>query len=147
MPKKRPKKKRIISKRRPQHQSAVLPVYKKKVFLVSTRRSGRWVIPKGVIEPKMTPQESAALEAWEEAGLKGKVKPREIGRYKYRKWGKTYRVRVYAMKVDKVKDSWKEKKHRRRKLVHPHHATRKVYPKSLKRIISDYFKANEKKKS
>lgn len=139
MPNKKQKKPGERPKRRREIQSAVLPIYKKRVFLVSTRRSGRWVIPKGVIEPRLTPQDSAAQEALEEAGLKGRVKSKEIGRYKYRKWGRTYRVQVFVMKVEKVKSQWKEMKERKRRLLEPKAAVKKVYPRKLKRIITEHF--------
>jgi 8-oxo-dGTP pyrophosphatase MutT (NUDIX family) len=45
------------------------------VMVITSSTGKRWVIPKGLIEPDMTPQDSAAKEAWEEAGLLGKVFP------------------------------------------------------------------------
>jgi len=48
---------------------------KKKVLLVqSTKRSGHWVLPKGGYETdEDSPEEAAAREAWEEAGITGKI--------------------------------------------------------------------------
>jgi 8-oxo-dGTP pyrophosphatase MutT (NUDIX family) len=43
------------------------------VMLITSSTRKRWIIPKGMIEPDMTPQDSAAKEAWEEAGIIGQV--------------------------------------------------------------------------
>ena len=57
-------------------QSAVVPYRLVKneieVLLITTRK-GRWIIPKGIIEPELSAAESAAKEALEEAGVKGEV--------------------------------------------------------------------------
>ncbi|WP_323014892.1 NUDIX hydrolase [Devosia sp.] len=51
-------------------------------LLITSRRNGRWMFPKGVIEPGMTPWESAAQEAFEEAGVSGEIATRPIGSYR-----------------------------------------------------------------
>jgi len=45
------------------------------VCLITSRRGGRWIIPKGWPEPGLSHAEIAAQEAWEEAGLTGSVHP------------------------------------------------------------------------
>ena len=64
-------------------QSAALPYRvvdsQIEILLVTSRRKKRWVLPKGVVEPGMSPAESAAKEAWEEAGTEGDVTPRTLG--------------------------------------------------------------------
>ena len=45
---------------------------KVQVLLVTTRRTGRWILPKGWPIDGLTPQKSAAREAWEEAGVIGR---------------------------------------------------------------------------
>lgn len=42
-------------------------------FLLVNTSSGKWTFPKGRLEPRMTGSETAALEAWEEAGAKGRI--------------------------------------------------------------------------
>ena len=49
------------------------------VLLVTSRDTGRWVIPKGWPMPDRTPEAAAAREAWEEAGVEGEVSDRCIG--------------------------------------------------------------------
>ena len=42
-------------------------------FLLVNTTSGKWTFPKGRLEPRMSGSETAALEAWEEAGVKGRI--------------------------------------------------------------------------
>lgn len=44
------------------------------VCLITSRGGGRWIIPKGWPEAKLSHAEIAAQEAWEEAGLKGEIR-------------------------------------------------------------------------
>ncbi|WP_432695130.1 NUDIX domain-containing protein [Marinobacterium sp. YM272] len=80
-------------------------------LLLITSSSGRsWGIPKGIVEPGLTPQESAAKEALEEAGIQGKVHPELLGCYRQAKWGAECDVDLFAMRVDTVIDDadWDE---------------------------------------
>ena len=54
-------------------------------FLLVRTSSGRWTFPKGRLEDGLSPAEVAALEAFEEAGVEGKVHPRPVGKYLHRK--------------------------------------------------------------
>jgi 8-oxo-dGTP pyrophosphatase MutT (NUDIX family) len=51
------------------------------VCLVTSRSTGRWILPKGWPEKDLSHAEAAAREAWEEAGLKGKAGPEPCGEY------------------------------------------------------------------
>lgn len=107
-------------KKKPRKQSGVIPYRVRngyvEVVLVSTTHAAKWGIPKGGLEPDMSKKESAANEAFEEAGLHGKVK-KKIGSYTYRKGstGRMQTVDVYAMKVKKELDHWMESHRRTRK--------------------------------
>ncbi|MEM1298270.1 MAG: NUDIX domain-containing protein, partial [Pseudomonadota bacterium] len=89
--------------------------------IVTSRRTGRWVFPKGSVDDDMTPQEAAAQEAFEEAGLEGVVAPEPIGAYRCPKirppWIWTVEVTLYAMRVDKMLDDWLEIDQRTRNFV------------------------------
>jgi 8-oxo-dGTP pyrophosphatase MutT (NUDIX family) len=50
-------------------------------FLLVNTSSGKWTFPKGRIEPHLTGSESAALEAWEEAGAKGQIESAHFAWY------------------------------------------------------------------
>ena len=125
----------------PEHffvQSAVLPYRRKgdevEILVITSRKGKRWVIPKGVKEPWLSPQASAAREALEEAGIEGIVSTQPVGHYEYSKWGGTCRVAVFAMAVDKVHEHWQES-YRRREWVGVTDAADRMEEKALRRLI------------
>lgn len=72
----------------PKLQFAVLPwrrAAKLEIMLVSSRETGRWVLPKGWPIKGIKPHETAAQEALEEAGILGKVAKTPLGDYCSRK--------------------------------------------------------------
>jgi 8-oxo-dGTP pyrophosphatase MutT (NUDIX family) len=93
-------------------QSAVIPLRRQgrrlQVLLISSRKGKRWVLPKGVIEPDLSPEDSAAKEALEEAGITGPVLPEPLGSYRYEKWGDVCTVQVFVMQVTAQLDHWSE---------------------------------------
>ena len=56
-------------------------------LLVQTRGSGRWIFPKGSAEPGLTHAQAAAIEAFEEAGVHGRIEELPFARYISRKPG------------------------------------------------------------
>jgi len=87
------------------------------VLLITSRRTGRWIFPKGAIEPNMSPSESAALEALEEAGVVGKPEDTPIGSYRTGSdidGSALVDVDIYPMLVESQLDSWKEQDQRLR---------------------------------
>ncbi|NUM73213.1 NUDIX hydrolase [candidate division KSB1 bacterium] len=94
------------------NQSGVVPYRiagnEVEVLLITSRRRKRWIIPKGIVEPDLSPAESAAKEALEEAGVTGILHPDEIGEYAYEKWGGICHVKVFLLQVTQVLDSWEE---------------------------------------
>jgi 8-oxo-dGTP pyrophosphatase MutT (NUDIX family) len=50
-------------------------------LLVRTRSGGRWTFPKGSAEPGLTHAQAAALEAFEEAGVHGRIEEAAFARY------------------------------------------------------------------
>jgi 8-oxo-dGTP pyrophosphatase MutT (NUDIX family) len=50
-------------------------------LLVQTRRGRRWIFPKGGVEPGLTRSQSAAVEAYEEAGVHGSIEEAPFARY------------------------------------------------------------------
>lgn len=124
-------------------QSAALPYRHHEgavQVLMVTSSSGRtWGIPKGICEPGLTPQESAAREALEEAGIIGQIRQACIGRYDHAKWGATCAVAVYPMRVTRILSGreWDES-HRTRKWVSPEAAAAHVAQPDLARIIAGF---------
>jgi 8-oxo-dGTP pyrophosphatase MutT (NUDIX family) len=116
------------------------------IMLITSRDTGRWVLPKGWPEAKELLCEAAAREAGEEAGLRGTVSHHEAGRYFYAKAlasGEEVpcEVLVFPLRVDKIADRWKEKRSRTRKWVSPAEAVRMVNEPDLGQIIA-YFCAD-----
>ncbi len=120
-------------------QSAVIPYRIKagkiEVLLITSRKRKRWIIPKGVIEPSMSPQESAATEAWEEAGIIGQIADPSIGDYEYQKWGGTCHVQVFLLKVETVLEDWPEAFMRSRQWLSLKQAAGRVDEKKLKQML------------
>ena len=120
-------------------QSGVIPVLDNRLVLITSRKSERWIIPKGYVEKGLSPSESAAKEAYEEAGLIGVVHHKEAGQYRYRKFGKSFSVQVYPLFIETMLDEWDDMHDRRRKLVTPAEAIEMLCHDDLKRIIEEFF--------
>ena len=89
------------------------------ICLITSRGTGRWIPPKGWPMHKQTPADAAATEAWEEAGLTGKVFDTCIGVYSYNKPVKDRELPimslVYPIRVKSIHTDWPEKSQRKRK--------------------------------
>jgi len=104
-------------------QFAVLPwrrVERIEIMLVSSRETGRWVLPKGWPMKGIKPHNTAAREALEEAGILGKVAKSPLGGYSYAKQLENgsvqiCQVQVFAFEVEQERNSWLEKHERTRK--------------------------------
>jgi 8-oxo-dGTP pyrophosphatase MutT (NUDIX family) len=75
----------------------------------------KWSVPKGGVDPGMTPQESAANEAFEEAGAIGRVLEPAVGSYEYEKSGRPAVVEVFLFEVREILDEWLESGTRKRR--------------------------------
>lgn len=105
-------------------QIAALPVHwdksgKLRVLMVTSRDTGRWVMPKGWLMDGKKPWRAAEIEALEEAGAVGYISDQPFGVYHYDKMlgpgtHLRCRVTVYPMVVDRLKRHWKERKERKR---------------------------------
>lgn len=87
------------------------------VLLVTSRRAGRWIVPKGIVEPDMSPAESAAKEVLEEAGVVGQVDDHMSETYLNRKWGGVCTVTLFPMFVTESHERWAEDSVRERMWV------------------------------
>lgn len=123
------------------NQSAVVPFIKTDngydVIIITSGSKKHWLIPKGVIEPHLTPIESASMEALEEAGISGTIHDEPTWRYTYGKWGGTCKVTVFIMVVARLDDTWKEDHVRERRRVSVSEALQLVDNPSLRRIIRE----------
>jgi phosphohistidine phosphatase len=130
-------------------QSAVIPYRINsgmvEILIVTSIKRKRWVLPKGVVEPGMTPQASAIKEAWEEAGVHGYITGEtEIGSYRYEKWGGVCTVRVYPFVVTEIFDSWPEANARERRWVDETEACTHIQEESVQELIRLFFRSLER---
>ncbi|PIW28532.1 MAG: NUDIX hydrolase [Rhodospirillales bacterium CG15_BIG_FIL_POST_REV_8_21_14_020_66_15] len=114
----------------PVQQSCVVP-YRLgdrglEILLITSRNTGRWIVPKGTVEPNMTPQASAAKEALEEAGILGEPGSDSLGEYFYSKFDQVYRVVIFPFRVATELEDWDEKPFRRRIWVSADEAVSRV---------------------
>jgi 8-oxo-dGTP pyrophosphatase MutT (NUDIX family) len=88
------------------------------ILLLTSRGTGRWVIPKGWPMRNRTPAGTARREAYEEAGVKGQLWSRKpVGAYRYFKDDEKFTgeilVRVFVLTVEEQKKDWPERGERK----------------------------------
>ncbi len=127
-----------------QRQVAAIPFRKKagrcEVMLITSRETKRWVIPKGWPMEGRTDYNAAKREAFEEAGIEGRIGKKVIGRYGYVKRLKDgvetqCHVDVYLLKVDNLKRNWPEKSERTRAWFSVAEAAYQVRDPDLEMVI------------
>ena len=90
------------------------------ILLVTSRRTRRWIVPKGWPVEGLQPAACAAVEALEEAGVVGEVEKTSLGHFRYLKHHKSRpsepcKVEVYALRVTQQRKSWAESAERERR--------------------------------
>ena len=91
--------------------------------LITTRRSRQWGFPKGRIGRHKTVEDVGLLEAYEEAGVTGRIVGEPLGQYAYNKDGRRWSVTVMLMEVNGCIDHWKESHQRLRRWAPLHEAS------------------------
>ena len=132
----------------PEIQYAALPwrfTDKLEIMLITSRRTRRWVIPKGWPMIGRKPYATAAIEAMEEAGLLGKIDKESLGFFHYKKKiGNGEHivccVHVFALRVERQKKNWPEKNQRLAKWFSVSEASRLVQEPELTELIQDFRK-------
>lgn len=95
---------------------------KLKILMITSRDSGRWLIPKGWPIKRRSMRKVAAQEAFEEAGVKGRIARKPVGSFRYVKGlggGRNVlcEVEVYPMKVKRLERRFPERGQRERRWV------------------------------
>ncbi len=118
-----------------------------RVMLITTRRKRRWSVPKGSPMRNKEPHLTAAIEAYEEAGLVGVMATRAVGSFKHRKRKgdrkRTMNVDVFPMRVHGREPWWPEKGERDAIWVSPKTAARLVHKARLRRLITRFASRTE----
>ena len=118
------------------------PVRGFEFVIVTSRRTGRWVLPKGSIDKGHTEAEAAAQEAWEEAGVVGAPAEEPIALYRTRKirppnvWA--LEVAIYPIRIAEVLDNWPESDQRERRFVTVNEAAGLLNDSTLLNIIAHF---------
>lgn len=134
--------------REPRAQYAALPWRRSadgalEVLVITSRETRRWVIPKGWPIKGMKSPDSAAREAFEEAGVVGAVRKKAVGFYAYDKRLRSGRLQrvgvdVFALQVTEERETWPEKGQRDKRWTTPAEAATLVDEPDLKRLINDF---------
>ncbi len=114
-----------------------------RILLVTSRGTGRWVIPKGNVPTGSTPHAAAAAEAEEEAGVIGAACPTPIGSFRYRKLrgnGASLMadVEVFPLAVTTELLKWKEQHQRERRWFPLAEAANLVDEEDLRDLIRSF---------
>jgi 8-oxo-dGTP pyrophosphatase MutT (NUDIX family) len=126
-------------------QVAALPWRRKKsgiqILLITSRQTRRWVVPKGWPMDHLTDFNAAKREAFEEAGIEGRIKRKPIGSFIYDKvlsdgGSKRCRVAVFALEVEREIKRWPEAHQRKRKWFSAKEAAKRVAEPELKALLA-----------
>jgi 8-oxo-dGTP pyrophosphatase MutT (NUDIX family) len=112
------------------------------VLLITSRDTGRWVIPKGWPMAGLSAAETAQQEAWEEAGVQGQIIEEPLGLFTYDKQRAPKAplpcvVNVFALRVSRLADKFPERNERRRKWFSAAKAAQKVAEAELRALFLD----------
>lgn len=111
------------------------------VLLVSSLSSKRWILPKGWPIEGLTLAEAALQEAWEEAGVQGRVVPDPVGSFAYRKIVKqgvpvSCRCEVFRVAVSSMAEDFPEQARRNRRWLPVAEAAALVEEPELKALLT-----------
>jgi 8-oxo-dGTP pyrophosphatase MutT (NUDIX family) len=111
------------------------------ILLITTRKKGCWSVPKGWPIKRTAPHETAVREAYEEAGVRGEIGEKHIGRFRKRRLKKKQsvlcEVQIFPLEVTHQQNDWPEKRERNRMWVAPRRAAKLVKKSGLRRAIED----------
>jgi 8-oxo-dGTP pyrophosphatase MutT (NUDIX family) len=116
------------------------------ILLLTTRRSKRWIIPKGWPIKGLRPAKSAAREAFEEAGVRGRVGAKSIGLFAYDKIldengiQVSCEVRVFPLLVKRQSETWPEIEQRVVQWAAPDKALTLIKEPELKALVAAFAK-------
>lgn len=113
---------------------------KPEVLLVTGRRSGRWMIPKGWPMMGKSLADAAAREAFEEAGINGRIEQRPLGSFRHvkRNFFGTIEVEilVHSLAVEQELEDWPERRQRNRQWFSMKQAASRVDSQELRNLIA-----------
>ena len=124
-------------------QAAALPyIFRNgiiELLIVQTRSGNKWTIPKGIIDPGFTPQQTAIEESYEEAGIEGAIRGEQYSTFSYKKWQCTCEVAVFILQVKTIHENWPEKEWRMRRWISSGDDFKIIKYQSLEKIITNFL--------
>lgn len=113
------------------------------VLLVTSRGGGRWIVPKGWPIADKSLAEAAAIEAFEEAGVRGVVEGEELGRFEHEKSQPVAEpmlceIALFALKVEEELEDWPEREQRSRRWFTPDQAVDAVPSQQLGGLLRTF---------
>jgi len=114
------------------------------ILLITSRRTRRWIIPKGWPMKSMKPAMAAAREAYEEAGIRGTIASKAIGAFVYEKslddegGAVPCEVRVFPLLVKRQLKTWPEQQEREIRWLDPEQVIWLVEDEGLQRVIDSF---------
>jgi len=110
---------------------------KRKIYLITSRVHSAWIIPTGKLEKNLSNRRVALLEAFEEAGVLGKLDEQfRMQVLMQRPCSKKKRKTIlFLLHVERVLNHWPEEKQRKRKVVSFERYTRTLSNKKLKKRL------------
>jgi 8-oxo-dGTP pyrophosphatase MutT (NUDIX family) len=137
-------------------QTAALPwrctkAGKFEFLLVTSRSSQRWIIPKGRPMVGKSLAEAATQEAYEEAGVRGKINEQSVGSFEHVKQSAvggpvTVLVHVYPLAVNRELDTWPEKEQRSRRWFGQSEASKAIESEGLRSVVERFAQTLAKKR-
>lgn len=115
-----------------------------RILVITSRGTGRWIIPKGWPQVGRTLAETALCEAYEEAGVRGEVAPAPIGSFRYCKTDlpperiNQFCAAVFAVQFTGQEQDWPERHQRICEWVSPEEAANRVEESELKQILRQF---------
>jgi len=112
------------------------------ILIITSRETRRFIIPKGWPIKGMNDAEAAAKEAYEEAGITGKVKHKPIGRYSYwKRFARNFElvpVDVYPLRVKAQLPAWPEQDARQQAWLAPDDAATLIDEPELASLVRNF---------
>lgn len=120
------------------------------ILLITSRDTGRWIVPKGWPMADRSAPAAAAQEAWEEAGVRGSIADEALGSFDYAKIHadappQPCSVQVFPLRVEEVRRHYPERGQRRRKWFAASKAARKVGEPELQEMIRAFGRSRSGK--
>lgn len=114
------------------------------ILLITSRTTRRWIVPKGWPMKHLKPPLAAAREAYEEAGVRGKISRTPIGTFSYFKTldndggAAPCEVKVFSLLVTHQFKRWPEQKQRQARWLEVDEAAALVADLSLRALLYEF---------